>query len=85
MCCLAAKLIRSFSFLGNNIFYTKNHKTSNSKHILSILNIFINISDFLPDNPHEQGKDEKQHEQSASVVTSMFLFSLNILIQIDIN
>ena len=85
MCCLATKLIRSFSFLANNIFYTKNHKTSNSKHILNILNIFINISDFLPDNPHEQGQDKQQHEQSASVVTSMFLFSLNILIQIDIN
>ena len=83
MCCLATKLIHSFSFLGNNIFYTKNHKTSNSKHILNILNIFINISDFLPDNPHEQGQDEQQDEQSASVVTSMF--SLNILIQIDVN
>ena len=38
------------------------------------------ILDFLPDDPHQDGKDE-QHEKSPSVVTSMFLLSLNKLIQ----
>ena len=39
------------------------------------------ILDFLPDDPHQDGKDEQQHEKSPSVVTSMFLLSLNKLIQ----
>ena len=39
------------------------------------------ILDFLPDNPHQYEKDEQQHEKSPSVVTSMFLLSLNKLIQ----
>ena len=38
------------------------------------------ILDFLPDDPQD-GKDEQQHEKSPSVVTSMFLLSLNKLIQ----
>ena len=39
------------------------------------------ILDFLPDDPHQDGKDEQQLEKSPSVVTSMFLLSLNKLIQ----
>ena len=39
------------------------------------------ILDFLPDDPHQDRKDEQQHEKSPSVVTSMFLLSLNKLIQ----
>ena len=43
--------------------------------------IFMYILDFLPDDPHQDGKDEQQHEKSPSVVTSMFSLSLNKLIQ----
>ena len=39
------------------------------------------ILDFLPDDLHQDGKDEQQHEKSPSVVTSRFLLSLNKLIQ----
>ena len=38
------------------------------------------ILDFLPDDPHQDGKDEQQHKKSPLVVTSMFLLSLNKLI-----
>ena len=39
------------------------------------------ILDFLPDDPHQDGKDKQEHEKSLSVVTSMFSLSLNKLIQ----
>ena len=71
MCCLAAKLIPSFYFVANIIFHTNIIRLQ----IQNKLYIFMYILDFLPDDPHQNGKDEQQHEKSPSVVTSIFLLS----------